>query len=211
MATAQDSPRGELELELEPNLRHRLPLPRWGDRRTSRRPATDRGGGDRTPTAGPLGCGRSPPAQDGGGGGEDGGLEELRAKLMGHLRVAADRMKIATSEAAPEVSRPWNLRARKTSNGNGGCGSAGAATAAAGGAAATATGPAAEEERKRKIGLTVPLTAEEIEEDVYALTGSRPRRRPKKRPRVVQRQIDSLFPGLWLSDITVESYKVDDD
>ncbi|XP_074575431.1 uncharacterized protein LOC141831909 [Curcuma longa] len=205
MATAQDSPRGELELELEPNLRHRLPLPRWGDRRTPRRPSTDRGGGDRTPTAGPLGCRRSPPAQERGGGGEDGGLEELRAKLMGHLRVAADRMKIATPEAAPEVSRPWNLRARKTSNGNGGCVIAGAA------AAATAAGPAAEEERKRKVGLTVPLTAEEIEEDVYALTGSRPRRRPKKRPRVVQRQIDSLFPGLWLSDITVESYKVDDD
>ncbi|KAG6507503.1 hypothetical protein ZIOFF_032852 [Zingiber officinale] len=206
MATAQDPPRGELE----PNLRHRLPLPRWGDRRTTRRAPAERSGGDGTPTAGQLGCGRFPLAQDGVGGGEDGGLEELRAKLMGHLRVAADRMKIATPEAAPEASRPWNLRARKTPNGNPVCAIAGATAAPA-----AAAGSAAEEERK--IGLSVTLTAEEIEEDIYSVTGSRPRRRPKKRPRVVQRQIDgmienlSLFPGLWLSDITVEAYKVDDD
>ncbi|KAG6504101.1 hypothetical protein ZIOFF_036430 [Zingiber officinale] len=206
MATAQDPPRGELE----PNLRHRLPLPRWGDRRTTRRAPAERSGGDGTPTAGQLGCGRFPLAQDGVGGGEDGGLEELRAKLMGHLRVAADRMKIATPEAAPEASRPWNLRTRKTPNGNTGCAIAGATAAPA-----AAAGSAAEEERK--IGLSVTLTAEEIEEDIYSVTGSRPRRRPKKRPRVVQRQIDgmienlSLFPGLWLSDITVEAYKVDDD
>jgi hypothetical protein len=34
------------------------------------------------------------------------------------------------------------------------------------------------------------LEAEEIEEDVYALTGARPRRWPRKRSRVVQRQLD---------------------
>ncbi|WOK98657.1 hypothetical protein Cni_G07369 [Canna indica] len=201
MATAEDPPRGELD----PNLRHRLPLPRWGDRRTPRRAAADRSSADRIASAGPVGCRRSPPAQDGAVG-EDGGLEELRAKLMGHLRVAADRMKLAAPEAAQEATRPWNLRARKAPNGNGhgGCAGAGMPTAAA---AATAD----EEEKKRKSGLTVSLTAEEIEEDIYAVTGSRPRRRPKKRPRVVQRLLDSLFPGLWLSEITVESYKVEDD
>ncbi|EEC71303.1 hypothetical protein OsI_03328 [Oryza sativa Indica Group] len=66
---------------------------------------------------------------------------------------------------------------------------------------------------------------------MYALTGGRPRRRPRKRPRVVQRQLDrennttndpannntsnclvqSLFPGLWLTEITADAYKVPDD
>jgi hypothetical protein len=38
--------------------------------------------------------------------------------------------------------------------------------------------------------FAVALEAEEIEEDVYALTGARPRRQPRKRSRVVQRQLD---------------------
>jgi Protein of unknown function (DUF1639) len=42
-------------------------------------------------------------------------------------------------------------------------------------------------ERRR---FAVALSGEEIAEDVYAVTGSMPRRRPKKRPRVVQKQID---------------------
>ncbi|KAJ6983870.1 hypothetical protein NC653_026630 [Populus alba x Populus x berolinensis] len=32
--------------------------------------------------------------------------------------------------------------------------------------------------------------------------------RPKKRPRIVQKQMDALFPGLWLSEVTVDNYKV---
>ena len=59
--------------------------------------------------------------------------------------------------------------------------------------------------------FAVALDAEEIEEDVYALTGARPRRRPRKRARVVQRQLDSLFPGLWLTEITADAYRVPDD
>ncbi|RLN23653.1 uncharacterized protein C2845_PM07G03160 [Panicum miliaceum] len=59
--------------------------------------------------------------------------------------------------------------------------------------------------------FSVTLTAEEIEEDVYAVTGARPRRRPRRRPRAVQKQLDMLFPGSWLSEITGESYRVPDD
>ncbi|KAM3198020.1 hypothetical protein ACQJBY_073234 [Aegilops geniculata] len=56
------------------------------------------------------------------------------------------------------------------------------------------------------------LSAEEIEEDVYALTGARPRRRPRRRrPRAVQKQLDMLLPGAWLSEITAEFYRVPDD
>ncbi|RWW84707.1 hypothetical protein BHE74_00006676 [Ensete ventricosum] len=178
MAAAEDPPRGEVDA----NLRQRLPFPRWGDRRIPRRGSVDRNGGDRTRSeAAPSGSRGSPAGQRSCGGGEDGGLEELRAKLMGHLRDAADRMKLETPEAARETVRPWNLRARRPTNGNGqgGCASAGAPTAAAD-----------EEDKRRKSGLTVSLTAEEIEEDIYAVTGSRPRRRPKKRPRAVQRLLD---------------------
>uniref|UniRef100_J3KW47 DUF1639 family protein n=1 Tax=Oryza brachyantha TaxID=4533 RepID=J3KW47_ORYBR len=59
--------------------------------------------------------------------------------------------------------------------------------------------------------FSVTLTSEEIEEDVYAVTGARPRRRPRRRPRPVQKQLDLLFPGAWLAEITVESYRVPDD
>lgn len=55
------------------------------------------------------------------------------------------------------------------------------------------------------------LTSEEIEEDIYAVTGARPRRRPRRRPRPVQKQLDMLFPGSWLSEITAETYRVPDD
>ncbi|RWW43778.1 hypothetical protein BHE74_00050530, partial [Ensete ventricosum] len=182
MAAAEDPPHGDLE----PSLRHRLPLPRWGDRKATRRAAVDRNGGDRITAAGRLACREAPSAE---GGGEDGGLEELRAKLMGHLREAVDRMNTAAPEAvmeaAQEVARPWNLRARRAPNGNGhgGCARAGAPSVAEAAAAD-------EQGKKRNIGLTVSLTAEEIEEDIYAVTGSRPRRRPKKRPKVVQRLLD---------------------
>lgn len=43
---------------------------------------------------------------------------------------------------------------------------------------------------RERAPFALALTAGEVEEDVYALTGARPRRRPRKRPRVVQRQLD---------------------
>ncbi|XP_041013020.1 uncharacterized protein LOC121256322 isoform X2 [Juglans microcarpa x Juglans regia] len=69
-------------------------------------------------------------------------------------------------------------------------------------------GGASEKKEKKRTKLTVPLTRKEIEEDFIEFLGHRPPRRPKKRLRNVQKQLDSLFPGLWLSDITVDSYKV---
>lgn len=143
---------------------------------------------------------------------DDCGLEELREKLMGHLREAADRMKLdvplikpassnaitppelVPSSSAVETAIPWTLRTRRAP-------------------------PARAAERNRRVRseigekkeppkFSIPLSKEEIEEDVFALTGSRPRRRPKKRPRILQRQLDAIFPGLWLSEITPETYRV---
>ncbi|XP_024962281.1 uncharacterized protein LOC112502561 [Cynara cardunculus var. scolymus] len=62
--------------------------------------------------------------------------------------------------------------------------------------------------KSKKQKFSIPLSRGEIEEDVFLLTGSKPSRRPKKRPRAIQRQLDNLFPGLWLDSITADSYKV---
>lgn len=44
--------------------------------------------------------------------------------------------------------------------------------------------------RRRWPKFSVSLTKEEIDEDLYAFTGRRASRRPKKRPRAVQKQLD---------------------
>ncbi|OMO69564.1 hypothetical protein CCACVL1_19417 [Corchorus capsularis] len=67
-----------------------------------------------------------------------------------------------------------------------------------------------------KIGASTPenktqrpeSTREEIEDDIYAMTGSKPTRRPKKRAKNVQKQVDCVFPGLWLASITPDCYRV---
>nr|XP_010907004.1 uncharacterized protein LOC105033783 [Elaeis guineensis] len=64
-----------------------------------------------------------------------------------------------------------------------------------------------EEGERRKF--SVSLTSEEVEQDFLALKGTKPPRRPKKRAKIVQKQLDSIFPGLWLSEITPDLYKVD--
>ncbi|XP_042503758.1 uncharacterized protein LOC122080930 [Macadamia integrifolia] len=65
-------------------------------------------------------------------------------------------------------------------------------------------------EKKEKRQFSISLSRGEIEEDIFALTGSKPSRRPKKRPKNVQKQVDNVFPGMWLSEITADSYKVPD-
>ncbi|KAG6579213.1 hypothetical protein SDJN03_23661, partial [Cucurbita argyrosperma subsp. sororia] len=64
------------------------------------------------------------------------------------------------------------------------------------------------EKTKKKVKLVVPLSKREIDEDFMEMVGLRPPRRPKKRTRIVQKQLDTLFPGLWLSEITADLYKV---
>ncbi|KAG8659485.1 uncharacterized protein LOC110609987 [Manihot esculenta] len=65
-------------------------------------------------------------------------------------------------------------------------------------------------EKKEKRKFWIALSREEIEEDIFALTGSRPARRPRKRPKNVQKVLDNVFPGLWLVGTTADSYRVAD-
>ncbi|KAK7409828.1 hypothetical protein VNO78_00168 [Psophocarpus tetragonolobus] len=44
-----------------------------------------------------------------------------------------------------------------------------------------------------------------------ALLSARPPRRPKKRLRIVQKHLNTIFPGLWLDEVTAESYKMADE
>ncbi|XP_021683291.2 uncharacterized protein LOC110666922 isoform X2 [Hevea brasiliensis] len=131
-------------------------------------------------------------------------------------------------DAEETITKTWNLRPRraviKASDGNGGvpkiCGAVAPETKAQEPSRPELTrsrntndakvAEKKEKEKEKKLKLSIPLTKEEIEEDVYALTGSKPARRPKKRPKHVQKQLDCLFPGLWLSSITPDVYKVSD-
>ncbi|VFQ78186.1 unnamed protein product [Cuscuta campestris] len=72
------------------------------------------------------------------------------------------------------------------------------------------SGSAAGQKRGR-AKFSVALTRQEIEEDFAAITGNKPARRPKKRSKTVQKNLDSLFPGLWLAEISADMYKVPDD
>jgi hypothetical protein len=64
--------------------------------------------------------------------------------------------------------------------------------------------------QKERARFSISLPRDEIERDLMVMTGLKPPRRPKKRPRAVQRHLDTLVPGAWLTEITPEIYKVPD-
>ncbi|EOA26110.1 hypothetical protein CARUB_v10019533mg [Capsella rubella] len=64
------------------------------------------------------------------------------------------------------------------------------------------------ERKEKKPRLSISLSKLEIDEDIYALTGAKPSRRPKKRAKNVQKQLDVLFPGLWMGNVSSDAYKV---
>ncbi|KAG0495484.1 hypothetical protein HPP92_000175 [Vanilla planifolia] len=121
----------------------------------------------------------------------------------------------ASAEAAAAV-RPWNLRSRKAAY-------HGHASAENGRTRYSPSHPQLGKEDQGKALLRseigeigqrkkffVSLSREEIEEDFYVFKGTKPCRRPKKRARIVERQLEALFPGLWLSEVTMDTYKLVD-
>lgn len=170
------------------------------------------------PLAAPGGCRRRSD-----GGGDDGGIEAVREKLMLDLQKETDRIRAALlgkgcekapapspallsqvdPPAAEKIEKRWNLRERREK------------VKIVGGRKADSL-PARIEapvsgKRRRGPELSVTLSRGEIEEDFMEMVGHRPPRRPKKRPKDVQKELDCLFPGLWLRKITPDLYKVDGD
>ncbi|KAL5798948.1 hypothetical protein ACOSQ2_003768 [Xanthoceras sorbifolium] len=99
--------------------------------------------------------------------------------------------------------KPWNLRSSRKDQDH---------TVSAGAPSHESDqlglGYVAEKLEKRKRSISIALSKEEIEADILAITGSKPTRKPKKRPKNVQRQLDKLFPGLCLKSITLDTYKI---
>ncbi|OIW17603.1 hypothetical protein TanjilG_28953 [Lupinus angustifolius] len=58
--------------------------------------------------------------------------------------------------------------------------------------------------------FSLTLTKKEIESDFLKMTGELPPKKPLRRPRNVQNQIDAIFPGMFLDTITAETYKIPD-
>ncbi|XP_047339466.1 uncharacterized protein LOC124942939 [Impatiens glandulifera] len=62
--------------------------------------------------------------------------------------------------------------------------------------------------RKEKRKFWIALSREEIEEDIYAMTGLKPSRKPKKRLKNVQKQLDNVFPGLNFVGLSSDAYRL---
>ncbi|KAL2928913.1 Holliday junction ATP-dependent DNA helicase RuvA [Bienertia sinuspersici] len=126
-------------------------------------------------------------------------IEVMRQRLILDLRSEVEQIRatfLGNSDIAPPPppeSRPWNLRTRRSP-----------ATAEIPPPTTAADGCSSGGRAK----FSVSLSKQEIEDDFVQLTGKRPPRKPKKRPRYVQKHLDNLFPGSWLSEITADMYKV---
>ncbi|CAA6665324.1 unnamed protein product [Spirodela intermedia] len=132
--------------------------------------------------------------------------EEKDAARKSPLPVATSSVlsdQVPGTAAAAVEELPWSLRTRRSTTGDAPPAPKPATRQRNGGPERREAAP-----RRRRPRFSVPLSKEEIDEDLYAFTGRRTPRRPKKRPRAVQKQLDMVFPGLWLSEVTAETYLV---
>lgn len=141
--------------------------------------------------------GKSPIPEDDFGDGV--GIEDVRKKLMQDLKTEADKLKDAmlrgdekvketvaaadNDDAPPPVvaaeERPWKLRKRRPA-GEGSPAKFHEDGVGAGGV-------------EKKVKFSESLTKQEIEEDFMKILGTKPPRRPKKRPRNVQKQLNVSY------------------
>ncbi|AQK88230.1 DUF1639 family protein [Zea mays] len=111
--------------------------------------------------------------------------------------------------AASQPPRPWNLRTRRSPTAAP-LASRSDAAAPAGGAQPPQLQSPPPPAAPTKRAFSAALSRDEIAEDFATIRGTRPPRRPKKRPRAVQRQLDMLYPGLSLADVNLDSYKIEE-
>ncbi|OWM88355.1 hypothetical protein CDL15_Pgr003767 [Punica granatum] len=135
---------------------------------------------------------------------------KISSKNDGNESEGAEEAEAEAEAQEEAVQRPWNLRPRRANPSPrvGEFSEAAAAIAQSPGEnqqpkstrlrGLAETSAVAGGERKEKRRFWIALSKEEIEEDIFVMTGSRPARRPKKRAKHVQKQLNSIFPGLWL-------------
>ncbi|XP_021749785.1 uncharacterized protein LOC110715510 [Chenopodium quinoa] len=154
------------------------------------------------------------------------GIEGLGEKLILDFRAEVHQMQAAFLQKSDVVvppttaveTRPWNLRTRRAvckepnnfpaSSDRKHISSPVVKSPARRNAGEVSGGEHGGERPRANFSGT--LSKQEIEEDFLAMLGTRPARRPKKRPKFVQRQIDAVFPGYWLSEISADMYKVNE-
>ncbi|KAK1377157.1 hypothetical protein POM88_033350 [Heracleum sosnowskyi] len=66
-----------------------------------------------------------------------------------------------------------------------------------------------ERREKKKEKFCISLTKEEIEEDLYSMTGMLPTRRPKRRTRAVQKLVDNVLPGSCFDGKSADMYRAE--
>ncbi|KAL9242269.1 hypothetical protein vseg_016287 [Gypsophila vaccaria] len=123
------------------------------------------------------------------------GIDVVREKLMLDLRSEVDIMRAAFLSPPPPPPPPpsrWNLRTRRPA------------------ADDPPLPPPPPPPSAVRAKFSVALTREEVEEDFVAMVGRRPPRKPKKRPRYIHKDLETIFPGVWLTEVTAEMYKVNE-
>uniref|UniRef100_A0A3Q7GFA9 Uncharacterized protein n=1 Tax=Solanum lycopersicum TaxID=4081 RepID=A0A3Q7GFA9_SOLLC len=168
-------------------------------------------------------------AAGGGGGGDE--IAAVREKLMFDLQVEVDKMKYAifrdgleeevsvTPAITPteittgiDASRPWNLPLKVDVIRNNRLSSLSPLRTENKSVRLQSeffgAGDSYTDEKRKKKNFSISLGRIEIEEDFMAMIGHRPPRRPKKRAKMVQKNLDTIFPGLWLTEITPDLYKM---
>ncbi|XP_061999221.1 uncharacterized protein LOC133716534 [Rosa rugosa] len=113
-------------------------------------------------------------------------------------------------------NKTWNLRPRKPVKKPNGEASAMKTGAPVGqhneipelGRSRMARGCQTKKPKEPRMEISLTLTKEEIEEDLLLLTGKKPSRRPKRRPRSLQKQLDNITPGMYLDMLSAEAYQV---
>lgn len=112
--------------------------------------------------------------------------EVVAAAMMAVAKAGAGAGAGEGSSATPAGERPWNLRTRNK----------GVAIGESGKGLLKFdenkpnSSPSKKPEKTEKVKFSISLTKKEIEEDFMQLFGHKPPRRPKRRPRNVQRQLD---------------------
>ncbi|KAI0491623.1 hypothetical protein KFK09_025883 [Dendrobium nobile] len=157
--------------------------------------------------------------------------QAVQSRLRTPLRIRGQKRKIDGEEAeesAPAVATsviPWNLRTRKAA-----CNAQAEIGLNLNPSSSLSPSPSCfpsplkqdkllnpvrvlrsrlegfEKGERRKFSIS--LSKVEIEEDFIAMKGTKLPRRPKKRARHLQRQLEALFPGSFLSEVTPDLYKI---